>query len=318
MIDQSGKTAISFEQVACDNCGSRESKFLFTGGDRLYGLPGDFHVVRCCNCGWLRQNPRPSAGDLPNYYPKDYVPYARAIEDEEKLLTRWGRHYGVTKRCRSVERFVSPGRMLEVGCGTGIFLNEMHRRGWSVVGLDPNQYASEFARKRFGLEVFSGTLEEFNPSPEAFDVICAWDVVEHLPEPAKDLRRMKQALRPGGLLVLSVPNLASLDLRLFGDSWLGWDLPRHLYFFPNNALEKFFRENAMQVIDCRGIAGSYTHFSASVSLFMKDHAANHDKATHLIDRFMQILPVKVVLAPIFWSLNILRLSTLLTFYVRRN
>lgn len=305
-------------QVACDNCGSYRSQFLFNGPDRLCGLPGLFTLEQCCECGWIRQNPRPSNADLEKYYPDDYVAFAQAIEDEKGLWNRLDRRYGMIKRCKSIERFVPTGRVLEVGCGTGVFLNEMRRRGWSVIGIEPNAYASDYARTRFGLEVFRGTLEQFDPACESFDVICLSNVLEHLATPAQDMLRMQRALKRGGLLVMSIPNLESLDRRLFRESWIGWELPRHLYLFPRQSLENFLARIGMQTIarDCP--AGSHYAFLLSLQLYLHDHTKLSRRTIDMLISAGRQLPARLVAFPVFWLLNNLRLSPILTYYVRKN
>jgi 2-polyprenyl-3-methyl-5-hydroxy-6-metoxy-1,4-benzoquinol methylase len=318
MDDFAMQATIGFRYVTCDKCGSNESRFLFSGPDRLRGLPGQFSVVQCCVCNWIRQNPRPVDADLQKYYPDDYASYAKAIEDEKWFWNRWDRNYGVKKQRKSVERFVSLGRMLEVGCGTGLFLNEMQQRGWFVTGVEPNQYASSYARKRFDLNVFQGTLKEYDAAPESFDVVCAWNVVEHLPRPAQDLRRMQVALRKGGLLVMSVPNLGSLDLRWFGESWMGWDLPRHLYLFPSDALEKFLERNAMRIIDRRTVDSSYYHFLLGAQSYLRDHTMISRQNIDFLFRVARQFPLRIVTAPAFWLLDRLGLSPILTYYIRKD
>lgn len=304
-------------QVACDNCGSNQDRFLFSGPDRLCGLPGVFTLVQCRECGWIRQNPRLSDEVLEKYYPENYVAFVRAVEDERGGWNRWDRRYGLIKRCKSVERFVAPGRILEVGCGTGVFLNEMRRRGWSVIGIEPNAYASDYARRRFGLDIFQGTLEQFNPAEESFDVIYLSNVLEHLSTPARDLRRMQRALKQKGLLVLSIPNLESLDRRLFGESWIGWELPRHLYLFPHTALVSFFARLGMQIVarDCP--AGSHYAFLLSIQLYLYDHTKlSKDTVAKLIRGACQ-LPVRLLASPFFWLLDRLQLSSIQTYYIRK-
>jgi 2-polyprenyl-3-methyl-5-hydroxy-6-metoxy-1,4-benzoquinol methylase len=311
------QTTTEFVDVACDNCGSNESRYLFSGPDRLCGMPGQFSVVQCSVCDWIRQNPRPNDADIKKYYPDDYASYAKAIEDERGFWNRWDRRYGVVKQCKSIERVVPSGKLFEVGCGMGIFLNEMRRRGWSVIGIEPNRYAAEYARSRFDLDIFQGTLEEYDLTPESFDVICAWNVVEHLPTPAQDLHRMQRALRKGGLLVMSVPNLGSLDLRWFGESWMGWDLPRHLYFFSLKSLGKSLERNGMQIIDRRAVDSTYFHFLLSAQSYLRDHAKVNRSAVDSLIRVAKQFPARVMTAPVFWLLDRLQLSPILTYYIRK-
>jgi len=305
-------------RVSCDNCGSEGGRFLFSGPDRLCGLPGWFTLVQCCECGWIRQNPRLGDEDLKKYYPNDYVAFGKAIEDEMGFWNRWDRRYGLIKRCESIERLVPLGRILEVGCGTGVFLSEMRQRGWSVAGIEPNAYASNYATTRFSLEVFNGTLEQYDPAPESFDVIYLSNVLEHLTTPAQDLRRIQRALVRGGLLVMSVPNLESLDRKLFGESWIGWELPRHLYLFPYAALERFFVSIGMRIITRDCPSGSHYAFLLSLQLFLGDHTALDRRVINKIIDAMRQFPVRLGALPFFWVMDRLRLSSILTYYARKN
>jgi SAM-dependent methyltransferase len=309
---------ITFEEVACDQCGSRDSKFLFRGPDRLHGFPGEFSLVQCTQCGWIRQDPRPVAADLGKFYPRNYGPYANAIEDEKWIWNGWDRRYGMLKRRRSVERFSPKGKLLEVGCGTGVFLHEMQRGGWSVVGIEPNEPASAYARSHFSADVRTCTLEEFKPGSTKFDVICLWNVLEHLPAPSQDLRRLCDLLQPGGLLVMSIPNMESLDRKLFGESWLGWDLPRHLYLFPKDALEESLAQSSMSILSREAVAGSYACFLISLQLYLHDRRALARRPADAFVEFASQFPVRILTFPAFWLLDTLRLSPILTYYIRKD
>lgn len=307
----------AFEDVACDNCGSSHVKFLFSGTDLLHGLPGQFSVVECAECGWFRQHPRPIAADLAKYYPTDYIPYAKAIEDETRFWKRWDRRYGMIKRRRSIERFAPAGRMLEVGCGTGSFLNEMRQYGWDVVGVEPNAYASDYARTRFGMEIFSGTLEQFDAAPESFDIVASWNVLEHLPTPAQDMRRMGRLLKRGGLLVMGFPSVESLDRKLFGSAWLGWDLPRHLYLFPRASLEAFLAQNGLHVIAIECPAGSYLSFLLSLQMALRKHFRSNWQQVDFVVQIARQFPIRLLAFPFFRLFDALKLSSLLTYYIRK-
>jgi len=316
-VSGSAKFTPTFESVPCDNCGSCQSTFLFSGPDREHDFHGNFPVVECVQCGWLRQNPRPIATDLVQYYPDDYNAYAKAIEDERGFWNRWDRRYGMIKRCRSVERWVGKGRVLEVGCGTGIFLNEMRRRGWSVVGVEPNLYASNYARTRFGMEIFTGTLEEFSAPPESFDVIALWNVLEHLPTPAQDMRRMARALKKDGLLVMGIPNLESLDRRLFKECWRGWELPRHLYFFSRSGLETFLNQQGLKIIATRCPAGNYYAFLLSLHIYLRERFKTNWRQMDMLIQIGRQFPIRLCTFPVFWLIDALKASSLLTYYARK-
>lgn len=307
-----------FEDVACDNCGARGGTHLFTGSDLIHGLPGKFPVVQCDVCGWIRQNPRPSERHIGSYYLDDYVSYMGAIEDERWPWRRWDRRYGVVKRCWAIERFVARGTLLEIGCGTGIFLNEMKRRGWTVAGIEPQGHASGYARSRFGLDVFQGRMEDYAAAPASFDVVALWNVLEHLPYPAQSIARIRRLLRPGGLLVFSVPNCESLDRRLFGRSWVGWELPRHLYLFPHDSLVRFLAAQGFQLLTTTCPAGSFHASILSLQMWLRSRLGRgHWPLADAIAGVARTLPFRLLSAPPLWVSDTLRLSSIVSYFARK-
>lgn len=226
------------EEVSCNLCGSYESSHLYTLTDTLYQIPGEFVLRRCLRCGLMYLSPRPTRETIAAYYPAEYAPYRPPIEDESLALMRWMRRRKLAKRRHLIEGYSGyrRGHLLDVGCATGLFLNEMAKAGWQVTGVEPVASAAEFARRRFALDVFQGTLGGAPYEPGSFDVLTFWDVLEHTSSPVEELACAARLLRPGGLLALSVPNWDSLERWLFGRHWQGLDPPRHLYVFTRETL----------------------------------------------------------------------------------
>jgi SAM-dependent methyltransferase len=141
------------------------------------------------------------------------------------------------------------GRLLDVGCGSGAFLIQMRSLGWRAEGIDPDPTAIASARKA-GLAVTQATLADLDLGAHegAFDAVTLSHVVEHLHDPAADLRRVNRLLRPGGLLWIATPNLEGLGLRRFGRDWLGLDPPRHLVLFTPASLERLVRVSGFEVL----------------------------------------------------------------------
>ncbi|WP_353686677.1 class I SAM-dependent methyltransferase [Thermodesulfovibrio sp. 3462-1] len=108
--------------------------------------------------------------------------------------------------------------------------------GWKVVGVDPDSKAVQIAREEFDLEVFQGTLEEAKFPDNSFDVITMNHVIEHVPDPIVLLTECRRVLKPEGKLMVVTPNIGSLGRRLFGEYWLHWDPPRHLFLFSPKSL----------------------------------------------------------------------------------
>jgi 2-polyprenyl-3-methyl-5-hydroxy-6-metoxy-1,4-benzoquinol methylase len=212
----------------CPLCGDTRFQPVFVARDRLLGRPGDFPVTRCLSCGLAQLHPRPSPAELTahypdTYYPIDAEPSAEAIAVAQGLLDRvtaWtDRHRRETPR------------ILDIGCGTGLFLHLAQQRGMPARGIELSESAVAYGRERYGLDIQHGTLDTANLPERAFDIITMWHVLEHLHDPVTALRLVEAALRPGGLLLIGVPNFGSIEARLFGRRWYSLDAPRHLYQF---------------------------------------------------------------------------------------
>ena len=134
-------------------------------------------------------------------------------------------------------RSVAPaGRLLEVGSAGGHFLAAARDAGYDVVGIEPSGAGAEAARRRFGLEVHEGFVEEIDLPAESFDAIASFHVLEHIPEPLSALERMRTWLKPEGALVLEVPNRVSRQARRAGANWRHLDLAHHVSHFTPAAL----------------------------------------------------------------------------------
>jgi 2-polyprenyl-3-methyl-5-hydroxy-6-metoxy-1,4-benzoquinol methylase len=135
------------------------------------------------------------------------------------------------KAVRQIEQFYPrKGRLLDVGCGTGVFLLAAQQSGWDTLGLEGNPQAAAEARTR-ARNVKQGDLADEQWASASFDVVTLWQVLEHLPEPLPILRKLREALKPGGFLFVAVPNAASLQAKLLGRRWFNFQNPTHLIHF---------------------------------------------------------------------------------------
>lgn len=247
--------ACQLEYPVCALCGSTQARTLFAARDRLLGRPGTFPVVRCAACGLVYLCPRPVGSALAAYYPDAYYPLDATPPAQVRAVAA-----GLFRRVQAwVQEQGRPKvRLLDVGCGTGVFLDLAQQAGWHAQGIEPGGAACAYARARFGLDVHCGTLEDAPLLPESFDVVTMWQVLEHLPHPLEGLRRVYQALAPGGLLLIGVPNFASLEARLFGRRWYSLDAPRHLYHFTPATLRAVVSAAGLQpvrLVHSSGTAG---------------------------------------------------------------
>ena len=132
----------------------------------------------------------------------------------------------------------APGRLLDIGCASGFFLDEARRQGWETVGLEISEYASSVAREHLELDVHTGTLETSLFPPESFDVITAWDVIEHLPNPAEFFTKIVALLKPGGWFACGTPNFDSWARKIRKQNWHHLRPPEHLSYFSPKTLER--------------------------------------------------------------------------------
>jgi SAM-dependent methyltransferase len=236
---------------------------LFDRQDWWFELPGDFTWQRCPACDLLFLSPRPTREEIAFYYPSEYAAYRPAIGDERWAMMRWKRRRNLKGQIEAVTRRAPPGRLLDVGCATGNYLAEMGKLGWQGAGVELNEEAAEYARARFGLEIFGGDLLESSWPDNHFDAITLWDVLEHTHHPLAILQEVNRLLAPGGLLAFSLPEVNSQDARQFGPAWIGYDTPRHLYLFPGKSLALLLERSGFQLLSQDYFMGTYHTWVAS-------------------------------------------------------
>ena len=234
-----------------------------------------WRVVRCANCGQMFTNPRPKPEDWHVDYPDSYPPH-KTRRDRLRLSTRWRRQLecwvlqpttdaemgflgpahrwpGLVTRRRLrplLDARFAPvhgdGRLLDIGCGNGTYLARMLRLGWKVTGIDRSSLAIARANSSDGV---SALVAEF-PSPNVprgpYDLITAWEVLEHLDRPRSALREVRRLLANGGRLMVSVPNQAGWAASHFGPAWAGLDLPRHLTHFTIDSLAAMLESEGLR------------------------------------------------------------------------
>lgn len=303
------------QHIDCPLCGSSDNILAATVCDRLLGLDGQFAMVRCANCGLHYLDPQPTRVELARYYPASYDPFETRSPDTLPLLQRLSINYGLRKRCQTIVRRQQRGKLLEIGCANGLFMNMMRQMGdWQVQGVEINRAAVQYARKQLGLNVFHGELEEASFAEHSFDAVAMWDVLEHLHSPKTTLLEIHRVLKSGGLFVFRVPVLDSWERSLFGPYWAGWDAPRHLVTFSLHTLERMLEQTGFWIEQTACISGSYPAFVLSVRFWARDHLA--PSAQGLLRRMLESLPVRLATSPFFYLLDRLRRSTVVTVVAR--
>jgi 2-polyprenyl-3-methyl-5-hydroxy-6-metoxy-1,4-benzoquinol methylase len=312
---------VVLEDVDCPLGCPRADETVLTGRDRLHNLPGEFSVVKCCTCGLLRTNPRPTAASMGFYYPDDYGPYlgTRLQAHASNSASLAKRYLGpVVRRVLDTRDQalppVSPGRMLEVGCASGAFLHGMAAKGWNVTGIEFSASAASAARE-LGFPVHVGALESAPDDGSKFDLIVAWMVLEHLHDPIAGLRKLAERSLPGTWLALSTPNVAAAEFRLFKARWYALHLPNHLYHFTPETLAAVLHAGGW-AIESVHHQRTIINFLASCMFWFEDH--NQPRIAGLFRRMTQGGRFwNLALFPLGWLASLMGQTGRMTVWARR-
>ena len=232
---------------------------LFSATDYITG--DQFEVAHCAVCKLSVTSPQPAADQIGSYYPSGYYGPLRdrrfpgIVEKLQQALYGW--------RVRQVESVAGPvkGRVLDVGCGRGLLLKEFRRRGWQVQGTELSEHSARYPREILDLPVETGSLETIRFPANHFDVITLWHVLEHVSDPQALLTEANRILKPGGVLLVSVPNFGGCEAKLFRDKWFHLDVPRHVTHLTKGMLEQALRGNGFKDRRWSGTTLEYDAFS---------------------------------------------------------
>jgi SAM-dependent methyltransferase len=274
-------TSPDIESTVCNLCGSGDSEELYRCKDYRFRIDDrEWPVVRCRRCGLAFLNPRPTREGVGKYYPPQFF----EGRSREALATRY---LVQAEYLHGLE----PGRLLDVGCANGDWMQLMAERGWSVAGIEP----SRNAQNPHGLDVRHGTFPEAADfTPASFDAITAWAVFEHLHDPLAAFRKASDLLRPGGRLIALVTNINSLFSRYSYRE----DVPRHLYFFSEASLTRYAEAASMRLVsvshDTR-LYGGAGRGTLSVQLWRRLGRSIDEYFTHRRTPIVERLKAKPVL-----------------------
>lgn len=223
----------------CPICGAATHSFTRIDG---------FEYLRCSSCLHTFVFPVPTAAELARYYNKFYV-----VEPANYAI---GVHERAGKLLDAIEAVRPKGRLLEVGCSWGLFLDAARTRGWDVSGVELSQVAGSSARQKLGLDVFSGRFEESPFTTEAsFDAFCAWHVIEHVENPSMFLELAAKVLRPGGVVAVRTPNIVSVPARVNDVRWEWFGAPVHLSLFSPRSLSEAVERAGFEMLEVRTARG---------------------------------------------------------------
>lgn len=197
---------------------------------------GGFAVCRCARCGLVRLNPRLAEGQLAEFYEHEYfsgdhVTGYASYEADARLYEKT-----FALRLKLISRCKPTGRLLDIGCGLGYFLNVAGRAGFDVYGLDHSRYAVECCAERFPDRVQCSLLQPGLFPDKFFDVVTMFDLFEHVYHPHEFLRTLHAITRDDGVVTITTPNHQSLLARVSGRNWVSYKPPEHVYYYTPETL----------------------------------------------------------------------------------
>jgi SAM-dependent methyltransferase len=298
----------------CKICGSNSISHKYQLRDFRLDKESLYSYSWCAQCGVIFQNPQISQKEMLNHYNQESV-YDLPIP--RKGIKRILFTHGLHKRAKIIKRFKNSGRLLDIGCGSGAFINFMAKKmNFEVMGTEINETDINYIKKHYSLNVFFGDIGEVGLPEKNYDVITLWDVLEHIHDPKQMIINLKPLLKPDGLLVLRVPNLNSLDSKIFKKFWAGLDAPRHYYIFSEESILKLLRDCDFQIKSINQNIGGYLNFITSVKFWLTDSGISK-KNQKIIVRFLRSIPLQIIFFPIFWIKNRLFEGTGMTIVAKR-
>jgi 2-polyprenyl-3-methyl-5-hydroxy-6-metoxy-1,4-benzoquinol methylase len=247
-----GPSAIA--QLDCEHT-QRTFKPYFAAQDYITG--DHFTVGYCAACGLHVTSPTPGKAEITRHYPPGYYGTGRRFN----LAIEWMLDVIYRYRVWHITRDQAPGKVLDIGCGRGLLLNKLRQRGWDVLGTELSDRAAHHARNALRLPVTTQSLQEARFPDAEFDLVILWHVLEHMHSPHAVLSEVRRILKPGGRLLLAVPNFGSWEARWGRGHWFHLNVPGHLTHFTPRTLKRALDMAGFGIVRKSYFSTEYDFFS---------------------------------------------------------
>jgi 2-polyprenyl-3-methyl-5-hydroxy-6-metoxy-1,4-benzoquinol methylase len=209
-----------------------------------------FSIWKCQDCSLQFTQAVPDANHIGKYYQSEsYVSHSDTQKGIINQLYHFVRNITLKRKRSLIEATTkkSTGSILDIGCGTGAFLHTMQQAGWDITGLEPDETASNNAKKLYDITTAPpSTL--FSLPENKFDAITMWHVLEHVHQLNEYISQLKKILLPNGRIFIAVPNYTSFDAAHYQSHWAAYDVPRHLYHFSPKSMEKLLANHGLTIL----------------------------------------------------------------------
>lgn len=234
-----------FERLdKCPLCNSEDLKNEILCKDHTVSQQ-DFAIAKCTRCDFMFTSPRPTAKSLPDYYKsEDYISHKNKSNNPVNFIYKIARHFTIKSKIKLINKYGKKGAILDIGCGTGHFLNACKQDGWGIYGVEPDNSAKEIAREKTNT-VIKQDVNEL--TDKKFDVITLWHVLEHISNLNEFITSISERLTKNGVIIVAVPNHRSYDAQHYKQFWAAYDLPRHLYHFEQKTMKALMKNHKLKI-----------------------------------------------------------------------
>jgi 2-polyprenyl-3-methyl-5-hydroxy-6-metoxy-1,4-benzoquinol methylase len=233
---------------SCPNCGDTQIFKVLSVKDHTVS-DEEFEIWECTNCTIRFTQNVPDQENIGKYYQSEnYISHSDTSKGFINNLYHKVRKRTLLEKKKLIKKATGKqtGNILDVGAGTGAFLNTMKNAGWRCTGIEPDQTAREKALELYGIHLQESEHIYSLPS-ESFDAITLWHVLEHVHELHNYVEKLKDSLSSNGKLFIAVPNYTSGDEKIYDEFWAAYDVPRHLYHFSPKAMETLLNTHGLKV-----------------------------------------------------------------------
>ncbi|MBX9850758.1 MAG: class I SAM-dependent methyltransferase [Cytophagaceae bacterium] len=233
---------VSFNQ--CPVCEGKKFESFLNCKDHSVSKE-NFTIVKCSDCNFKFINPHPSEDSIGKYYQsEEYISHSDTKKGLINRAYHFVREITLKKKLKLVNSLSANRTLLDIGCGTGYFLKTCKANGWNVEGTEPDDKARKIAEELTGKELYSSV---FSIENNQYDVITMWHVLEHVHKLNETIIKLKVLLRKNGRIVIAVPNCDSKDAKHYKEFWAAYDVPRHLYHFTPETMEKLLTKHGLKL-----------------------------------------------------------------------
>lgn len=233
----------------CPVCNSNSIQPVLKAKDHTVSNE-EFSVWHCNDCSLRFTQDVPGQADIGAYYESaGYISHSDTKEGIINNLYHQVRKRTLISKQKLVKGVtgISKGEILDIGCGTGAFLNTMKNAGWSITGLEPDTAARMKAVELYGISPME-PQKLFELPPATFNAISMWHVLEHVHQLHEYMEQVSKLLTVGGRLLVAVPNYTSKDAGIYKEYWAAWDVPRHLYHFSPQSMERLVSRHRLKLV----------------------------------------------------------------------